>query len=71
MKKYSFVLFASALLAAFSFTHKDQNKDNQLTSQEKKDGWQLLFDGKSLNGWRTFKTWKALRGRQLMEQCAA
>lgn len=27
--------------------------DNQLTEQEKKDGWILLFDGKSLNGWMT------------------
>ncbi|MDR2234286.1 MAG: DUF1080 domain-containing protein [Tannerella sp.] len=25
---------------------------NQLTDQEKKDGWQLLFDGKSMAGWR-------------------
>lgn len=28
---------------------------NQLTPQEKKDNFQLLFDGKSLEGWRTFK----------------
>ena len=25
--------------------------DNKLTSQEKADGWILLFDGKTLNGW--------------------
>jgi hypothetical protein len=26
-------------------------EDNTLTDQEKKDGWQLLFDGKSTKGW--------------------
>lgn len=27
--------------------------DNQLTDRERKDGWILLFDGKTLNGWMT------------------
>jgi hypothetical protein len=27
--------------------------DNELTPQEKADGWLLLFDGKTLNGWQT------------------
>lgn len=39
-----------AILSALSTLHA---ADNQLTSQEKADGWQLLFDGKSLNGWTT------------------
>lgn len=28
---------------------------NELTSQEKADGWKLLFDGKTTAGWRSFK----------------
>lgn len=28
--------------------------NNELTSKEKKDGWQLLFDGKTTSGWHNY-----------------
>ncbi|OFI33361.1 hypothetical protein BFC17_03615 [Alteromonas lipolytica] len=31
------------------------NKHNKLSVKEKQQGWQLLFDGKSLNGWHVFQ----------------
>jgi hypothetical protein len=40
------MLLALAILAA---------GDNELTEQEKKDGWVLLFDGKSSDGWLNLK----------------
>ncbi len=41
-------LLALALLVCL---HAEPSADNTLTEAERKDGWQLLFDGKSLAGW--------------------
>ena len=35
---------------------------NQLTSEETKDGWKLLFDGKTSKGWRNYKADKISDG---------
>lgn len=32
------------------------NAQNTLTESEKEDGWQLLFDGKSTEGWRSYNS---------------
>lgn len=31
-----------------------ESMENSLTDQEKADGWKLLFDGKTLNGWKGY-----------------
>jgi len=41
--------FSLTACAALSFA-----ADNQLTRAEKSAGWQLLFDGHSMNGWRPY-----------------
>lgn len=43
--------FAIAALACWVSA---QAADNELTAQEKKDGWKLLFDGKTTHGWHSF-----------------
>ncbi|MDY0099785.1 MAG: DUF1080 domain-containing protein [Bacteroidales bacterium] len=59
---FSIILFAGLFLAACKQT------DNKLTTQEAEEGWKLLFDGKTMNGWRDFNregitaTWEVDRG---------
>ncbi len=40
------------------FAQQDQDAPNTLTPEEKQNGWQLLFNGKSLKGWKSWKTKK-------------
>lgn len=42
-----------ALAAAIVATVSSPATPNTLTPEEKADGWQLLFDGKSLDGWQS------------------
>ncbi|MVM38340.1 DUF1080 domain-containing protein [Spirosoma sp. HMF3257] len=45
-------LLISGILFLALVAAKGQQTPNTLTAQEKKDGWKLLFDGKTTNGWR-------------------
>lgn len=47
----SIMLFTSLFFLACTSSEKDQN---QLTADEQKAGWSLLFDGKSLKGWHLY-----------------
>jgi len=62
MKRSAFTI-VTLMLFTFAFTHLGgQDKgasgsaDNTLTEKEKKDGWKLLFDGKTSSGWMNAKT---------------
>jgi len=52
MKKVS-LLFA--LLFVCTLIYAQSDGDNTLTEKEKEDGWMLLFDGKTTDGWRGYK----------------
>ena len=42
-----------ALLSLTLIAAQASATDNELTEKEKSEGWVLLFDGKSLDGWTT------------------
>ncbi|MBS1948778.1 MAG: DUF1080 domain-containing protein [Bacteroidetes bacterium] len=61
IKKSEYIIFLGvAWLVALLFSSctgtKDQN--NQLTEREKQEGWRLLFDGASANGWHLYNNGK-------------
>ncbi|HTI08137.1 MAG TPA: family 16 glycoside hydrolase [Puia sp.] len=45
-------LFTVILFSVYGCSTTEQQ--NMLSDQEKKDGWALLFDGKTMNGWHLF-----------------
>lgn len=64
MKKI--VVFIIGFVIFLSATAQNE-KINTLSEKEKKEGWRLLFNGKNLDGWRTFQGreitgWKVIDG---------
>jgi len=55
-KLFVFFAFCVGCCLAVTAQAKEGSAPNQLTKQEKADGWQLLFDGKSVDGWMHWPT---------------
>jgi len=62
MRKLIAVLLAAGLLGVTV-----QAAENTLTPTEKADGWVLLFDGKTTQGWRSYKKAEALPQWQVID----
>lgn len=69
MKKISILLLLTVLLST-AFTQ------NKLTKKEKKQGWKLLFDGKTTTGWHTYnktsvgQAWRVVDGTIMFDTTA-
>ena len=72
LSKTYFVLALIVTLAGSRLPAQEQH--NQLTDEEKSAGWELLFDGKSLEHWRNYRKsdvgdgWKVVDGEIVWQQ---
>ena len=66
MKKFVSVVAAAALVAGMATSCQ---KHNTLTKAEQAEGWQLLFDGETLNGWRSFNETELKGGWGVVDGC--
>lgn len=62
-----FIMLVFSCLAISLSTFAQSSQINVLTEKEKNDGWRLLFNGKNLEGWKTFQGkeitgWKIIDG---------
>jgi hypothetical protein len=62
-----FILSLAGMITLTSMTIFMQEKNNTLSDKEKREGWQLLFDGKSTSNWKPYKNavsdgWEVVNG---------
>ncbi len=68
--KIAIIVVSGCLFSALA----NAQQENTLTPQERADGWQLLFDGKDLNGWHSFletgpgKDWSVQDGAIMLKK---
>ena len=75
IKKFPVFCLLSLLFFSCSSSKKSSSNDklNTLSSAEKSNGWILLFDGETTNGWHTYnknavtKNWKVADGALVMD----
>jgi hypothetical protein len=66
MKQHLILL--SAIIVSFGLHAQETDKSNTLSNKEIKQGWQLLFDGHTLEGWKgynsdqVFNCWSVVKG---------
>jgi len=53
--KYKNIIAITLIVAVMTSLSTAAQNDNALTAAEKKDGWKLLFDGKTLTGWKMYQ----------------
>lgn len=68
MKRILILSLASLVGAALPCEAK-KPAHNTLSAQEKAEGWELLFDGKTLNGWRDFNGTKLTQPWHVVDGC--
>ncbi len=67
MKKKLLLVAACAFVSVALLSFQSTQKENTLTKSEKQEGWKLLFDGKTMNGWRVYQnktatSWEVANG---------